>query len=69
MKKSLIAKAEAARKRVHATAKGPARSAQAARELRVAAKSMALASSIKPHLTLDELRAKATAASKQMRRG
>ena len=69
MKQSLIAKAKAARKRVDATGKVPARSAHAARELRVAAKSMALASSIKPHLTLAELRAKATAASKQMRRG
>jgi len=69
MKKSLIAKAEAARKRVGATGKVQARSPQRARELRLAARSMVLGRSIKPHLTLDELRAKATAASRQMRRG
>jgi len=69
MKQLLIAKAEAARKRVRATGKVSARSVQPARELRVAARSMASASSMKPHLTLDELRAKAAAGSKQMRRG
>ena len=69
MKTSLIAKAEAARKRVRATGNVHARSPQRARELRLAAGSMVLGRSIKPHLTLDELRAKAAAASKQMRRG
>jgi hypothetical protein len=69
MNKSLIAKAEIARKRLDGAGQLRGPSAQAARDLRVAARSMALASSIKPHLTLDELRAKATAASKQMGRG
>jgi hypothetical protein len=69
MRKSLIAKAETARKRVRATGAVGARSARAAHELRLATRSMALAGSRKPYLTLVELRAKAMAASKQMGRG
>jgi len=68
MKKSLIAKAEAARKRMDRAGQVPGRSAQAARDLRVTARSMALASSAKHELTLDALRAKATAARKLMGR-
>jgi hypothetical protein len=69
MRKSLIAKAEAARKREHRTGRLDVRTAQAALELRVAARPRLIARSINPELTLDELQAKAAAAGRQMGRG
>ena len=69
MKKLLANKAEVARQRVLRARNAKALSARGALELRAAARSKVSVSEITPHLALDDLRAKAAAASKQMRRG
>jgi hypothetical protein len=69
MKTELIRKAEIARKRARPTGSAQAWSALGARELRAAAMATVPTRPIKPGLKLDDLRALAAAARKQLRRG
>ena len=69
MKKTLIRKAEIARKRARPTGKAQAWSARGAREVHAAAKARVPTRPIKPNLKLDDLRALAAAARKQLHRG
>ena len=69
MKKSLIKKAETAKKRLHPRGQAQADRARTVHELRAAANSRALSRAIKPDLELEDIRALAAAARKQLHRG
>ena len=69
MNKSLLRKAEIARKRARPTGTAQVLSARGAREVHAAAKATVLKRPIKADLKLDDLRALAAAARAKLRRG